>query len=110
MESEGSSADESGVYSVVDTPPQLVGGLQALHDQVEYPEEAYNAGVQGRVYVQFVVNEKGRAQEVKIARGLPMGCNEAAIRAIERSRFTPGLVDGTPVKVRQTLFVNFTID
>ncbi len=104
------SADASGVYSVVDTPPELIGGLEALHARVEYPEEAYNAGVQGRVYVQFVVNEAGRAENVTIARGLPMGCNEAAIRAVQRSRFTPGLLDGTPVKVRQTLFVNFTIN
>ncbi|MDX1741594.1 MAG: TonB family protein, partial [Rhodothermales bacterium] len=104
------AADAAGVYAVADTPPELIGGLEELHRYVEYPEEAYNAGVQGRVYVQFVVDENGRAQNVRIAKGLPMGCNEAAIRAVERSRFRPGVVDGTPVKVRQTLFVNFTID
>ncbi len=109
-ESAGPSADANGVYSVVETPPQLIGGLEALHANVEYPREAYNAGVQGRVYVQFVVDENGRVQDAKIARGLPMGCNEAALRAVQRVRFKPGLVDGNPVKVRQTLFVNFTID
>ena len=109
-ETEGPTADASGVYTVADTSPELIGGLEALHRNVEYPEEAYNAGVQGRVYVQLVVDENGRAQDVRIAKGLPMGCNDAAIRAVQRSRFIPGRVDGKPVKVRQTLFVNFTID
>jgi protein TonB len=104
------SADESGVYTVVDAAPQLIGGLEALHAHVDYPEEAYNAGVQGRVYVQFVVDENGRAQDLKIAKGLPMGCNDAAMRAIQRAKFTPGLVNRLPVKSRMTLFVNFAIN
>ena len=104
------SADGSGVYSIVDTPPQLVGGLEALHANVQYPQEAYDAGVQGRVYVQFVVDENGRARDLKIAKGLPLGCNEAALRAVERARFTPGRLGGRPVKVRHTVFVNFTIN
>ncbi len=99
-----------GIYAVADTPPVLIGGLEALHASIIYPEEAYNAGVQGRVYVQFVVDESGKAQDVTIAKGLPMGCNDAAIRAVKRAKFKPGTVAGVPVKVRNTLFVNFTID
>ncbi|MDX1430571.1 MAG: TonB family protein, partial [Rhodothermales bacterium] len=83
------TAPMDGIYSVTDTPPQLIGGLEALHANVIYPEEAYNEGIQGRVYVQFVVDENGRAQDVKIAEGLQGGCNEAAIRAVKKSKFKP---------------------
>lgn len=104
------TAPADGIYSVTDTPPQLIGGLEALHANVIYPDEAYKAGTQGRVYVQFVVDENGRAQDLTIARGLPNGCNDAAIRAVKRSRFKPATVAGVPVKARHTLFVNFTIE
>lgn len=103
------NAPIDGIYSVTDTPPQLIGGLEALHANVVYPEEAYNEGIQGRVYVQFVVDENGRAQDITIAKGLQGGCNEEAIRAVKRSRFKPATVGGVPVKSRHTLFVNFTI-
>ncbi len=109
-ESGMSTSNPDGIYTVADTPPELIGGLQALHANVVYPDQAYQEGIQGRVYVQFVVDESGRARDLTIAKGLPMGCNEAAIRAVELSRFRPGTVDGRAVKVRHTVFVNFTIE
>jgi TonB family protein len=98
---------ENGVYLVVDKPPQLIGGLEALHREVRYPEAAFKAGVEGRVYVQFVVDEQGNPSDLKISKGLPLGCNEAAMSAIRAARFIPGEFKGRKVKVRHTLFVNF---
>jgi TonB family protein len=101
------AADQLFVYLVVDKPPQLIGGLEALHREVRYPEAAFKAGVEGRVYVQFVVDEQGNPSDLKISKGLPLGCNEAAMSAIRAARFIPGEFKGRKVKVRHTLFVNF---
>ena len=98
---------ENGVYLITDTPPKLVGGLEGLHRKVKYPEAAYQAGVTGRVYIQFVVNEDGTASNFTVTKGLPLGCNEEAIRAIEAATFEPATFDGRTVKARHTLFVNF---
>lgn len=98
---------ENGVYLVTDTPPKLVGGLEELHKRVKYPEAAYQAGVTGRVYIQFVVNEDGSASDLTVTKGLPLGCNEEAMRAIQSARFEPATFDGRTVKARHTLFVNF---
>lgn len=98
---------EDGVYLVVDKPPQLIGGLEALHKTVVYPEAAYKAGVEGRVFVQFVVDEEGNPSDVKISKGLPLGCNESAMDAVRKAKFIPGEFRGRKVKVRHTLFINF---
>ena len=101
---------EDGVYVVSDEAPELVGGLDRLHRKIRYPQRAADAGVQGRVYVAFIVNEKGRVQNPKIVQGLGYGCDEEVLRVIRTARFKPGKVDGRSVKVRHTLYVDFKID
>ncbi len=101
---------ENGVYLVSDQPPELVGGLDRLHRKIRYPQRATEAGVQGRVYVAFVVDEKGRVQNPKIVQSLGYGCDEEVLRVIQSARFRPGTVDGQPVKVRHTLYVDFRLD
>jgi TonB family protein len=100
----------NGVHSVAEVPPVLIGGLSELHRNVKYPDTAMKAGIEGRVYVEFVVDEDGRVLDPKVTKGLPMGCNEAAVRAVQQARFKPGMIDGKPVKVRQTLFINFRVN
>lgn len=101
---------QDGVYIVAEEQPQLIGGLGALHRRVRYPQVAYQSNVEGRVYVQFVVDERGRVQDPEVIRGLGAGCDEEAVRVISESRFEPGKVGGEPVKVRHTLFVEFRKD
>ncbi len=98
---------QDGVYIVAEEQPQLIGGLGALHRRVRYPQVAYQSNVEGRVYVQFVVDERGRVQDPEVIRGLGAGCDEEAVRVISESRFEPGKVGGEAVKVRHTLFVEF---
>lgn len=98
---------DEGVYLVAEQPPKLVGGLAALHRKVRYPEEAYAQNVEGRVYVQFVVDENGSVQNAEVMRGLGHGCDEEALRVIREARFEPGTIDGEPVKVRHTLYIQY---
>ena len=101
--------DADAVYAVAEEPPQLIGGLEALHGKIRYPEKAYQAGLQGRVYVQFVVDEEGQVREARVVRGLGLGCSAEALRAVKQARFRPGKVGGVPVKVRYTLPIDFRI-
>ena len=102
------SRDDS-VYDVVEDPPQLIGGLQTLQRNVTYPVAARDAGIQGRVYVQFVVDETGRVIDPVITRSPSPLLSRPALDAVRASRFTPGSQDGRPVKVRFSLPINFVL-
>jgi periplasmic protein TonB len=74
-----------------------------------YTEAARRAGVQGTVVVEAIIDEEGRATDVRILRGLPMGLDRAAVEAIQQVTFKPAMMGKRPVKVYFTLTVNFAI-
>jgi protein TonB len=77
--------------------------------QPRYTEVARRTGTQGTVIVEAIIDEKGNATNVRILRGLPMGLDQAAMEAIQQTRFKPAMMGSRPVKVYFTLTVNFTI-
>lgn len=95
------------VFVVVENMPKLKGGMAALQKSVKYPEMARKAGIEGTVYVQFVVSKKGVPTNIKVVRGIGGGCDEAAVAAIKKARFTPGMQRGRPVPVRMSIPVRF---
>lgn len=95
---------------IVEQMPELIGGLSAIQQTLRYPEAAEEAGVEGRVIVQFTVDEEGRVTDARVVRGIGMGCDEAAVEAVKLARFKPGMQRGRPVKVRMSLPVTFRID
>ena len=95
--------DQDGIYLVCEKMPEIKGGLKALSKIIKYPKEAKKLGVQGVVYVQFIVDEKGAVVDPKLIRKLGAGCDEEALRALEKLKFNPGYVQGKPVKARFTL-------
>jgi len=101
--------DEDGIYTVVDEMPEIVGGLSSLYSQIEYPRQAVRQGVEGRVFVQFVVDESGNVADPVILRDIGAGCGDAAVEAIKKVKFTPGKQNGSPVKVKFSLPVSFEI-
>lgn len=86
------------------TPPTL-----AYKVEPEYAEEARLAKYQGTVVVSVVVAADGTAQDMKVVRGLGLGLDEQALKAIGAWRFTPGTKDGQPVPVVATIEVNFRL-
>ncbi len=100
---------QDDVYVIVEDMPELVGGMAAIQSEVTYPESAREAGVEGRVFVQFVVNEQGDVQDVVVTRGVGSGLDEEAVRAVSQAKFTPGMQDGEPVKVRMTIPIAFKL-
>lgn len=97
------------VFMVVDTIPTLIGGLESIQERVQYPELAIKTGVEGKVFLQFIVDEKGRVTNPIVVRGIGAGCDEAALEAIRAARFTPGLQRGKAVKVQFSLPINFRL-
>jgi TonB family protein len=98
---------EGRIYDVAEQPPVLIGGLEGLHRLARYPERAYAFGIEGRVFLQFVVDQAGRVVDPVVTRGLGMGCDEEALRVIRLARFEPGTVGGRPVRVRHALPIHF---
>lgn len=101
--------EEEQFFIVVENMPQLIGGLGKLQSQVTYPEMARRAGIEGRVTIQFIVNERGQVENPRVIRGIGGGCDEEALKAVSKARFTPGLQRGRPVKVQYSLPIVFRL-
>lgn len=89
--------------------PKMKGGMQSLYNEINYPDLAKRIGTEGRVYVQFIVNEKGEVENPTIIRGIGAGCDEEVLRAIKLVTFTPGIQNGKFVKVRMQQPVVFKL-
>jgi TonB family protein len=98
------------VFVVVEQMPELIGGQAALQSKVEYPVMARRAGIEGRVTVQFIVNENGDVENAKVVRGIGGGANEEALKTVRQAKFTPGMQRGRPVPVQYSLSVNFRLE
>ena len=97
------------VFEVVEVQPELIGGLEGLQQRVVYPDEARREGIEGRVVVQFVVDEQGRVTEAVAVHSPDPRLSAAALAAVEGSQFTPGMVRGRPVKVRFAVPLTFRL-
>jgi len=100
---------EPEIFIVVEDPPVLIGGLPELQKKIQYPPIARKANVEGRVTIQFVVDEQGNVTNAEVLRGIGAGCDEEALRAVMASKFEPGKQRGKPVKVRMSLPVTFKL-
>lgn len=101
--------DEPEIFLVVEDEPSPEGGLQQIYNNLRYPEIARRAGIEGVVVVQFVVDAQGNVQNPRILRGIGGGCDEAAIAAIEATKWTPGRQRGRPVAVQFQVPIRFQL-
>jgi protein TonB len=99
---------EDEIFVVVEQQPEC-GGVKALQQEVEYPDFARKAGIEGRVFVQFVVNEEGNVVQPTVTRGVHKLLNEEALRAVQQLDCKPGMQRGNAVKVRMSLPVTFRL-
>lgn len=101
--------EEEDFFTVVENMPELIGGLAGLQRNITYPEMARKAGIEGRVFLQFIVNERGEVENPRVIRGIGGGCDEEALKAIKKAKFKPGLQRGRPVRVQYNLPVVFKL-
>ena len=91
------------LYSKTDKTPEYKRGINFLYQfvaiNIKYPKEARKKGVEGKVFVGFVVDERGRVSEVSTLRGIGYGCDEEAERVLNQANnWIPGEVNGEAVK------------
>lgn len=105
---DGNGSDEPEIFVAVEHSPDC-GGVSTLQKEVEYPPFAKKAGIEGRVIVQFVVNEEGNVTNPSVTRGVHKLLNEEAIRAVKQLDCTPGKQRDKRVKVRMSMPVTFRL-
>ena len=101
--------DEPEIFVIVEQYPEMIGGIAALYGEIRFPEIARKAGVEGRVFLKFVVDEQGNVQNPEVTRGIGAGCDEEAIRAISKMKFIPGKQRGKAVKVSMQTAIAFKL-
>lgn len=102
------------IFTIVEQQPSPVGGMQAFYQYVgenlRYPATASRMNVQGRVFVQFVVEKDGSLTDVQVVKGIGAGCDEEAVRVIQNApKWAPGKQRGRPVRVRMILPIVFKL-
>ena len=112
------SADTAKVYEyfALDVPPKFNGGdarqefPKWFYAQLTYPDDARNAGMQGRVIVLFQINKDGSVSDINLLEGVCESIDNEVIRVVSESPdWTPGYVDGKPVNVTYAFPVLFQL-
>ena len=101
--------EEPEIFMIVEDMPELIGGLGSIQSKIKYPEIAKKAGVEGRVFVQFVVSTDGSVIDPVVVRGIGAGCDEEAVRAVSQAKFKPGRQRGQAVPVKMSLPITFKL-
>lgn len=101
--------EEEDFFVAVENMPELKGGLAELQKKINYPEMARKAGIEGRVIIQFIVNENGEVEDPKVVRGIGGGADEEALRVVKQAEFEPGQQRGKPVRVQYSLPITFKL-
>ena len=103
------------IFDVVEEMPEYIGGIEKLYEylgnNINYPEQAKDFSIQGKVFVQFVVWKDGTIKDVKVVKGPHRLLNEEALRVITKMpSWKPGKQRGKNVNARFTLPIKFKID
>lgn len=106
--------NEELIFTVVEENTRPANGMDGFYEYVSknllYPKEARRNGVEGKVFVQFVVERNGELSGFKVLMGLGYGCDEEAIRVIQDSPpWIPGYQRGKPVRQRYVVPINFRL-
>lgn len=114
VEVEEEEVVEQEIFKIVEEMPSFPGGEQKLMEyvakNVKYPQIARETGIQGRVFVNFVVEPDGSVSHVSVLRGIGGGCDEEAMRVVKSMpKWKPGKQRGKAVRVQYMLPVNFKL-
>lgn len=106
---------QGDVFDVVEEMPQYPGGAEALleflNNNVQYPEEAEKAGIQGRVIATFVVEKDGSVSNAKVVKSVDPLLDAEALRVISAMpKWKPGKQNGQVVRVKYTVPLSFHFD
>jgi len=107
---------DNSIHNVngIDVYPEFPGGMAAwakfIQRTLRYPYMAQESGVQGKVYLSFVIEKDGAITDVNVTRGIGAGCDEEAVRVLKKSpKWKAGLQNNQAVRVRYNMPINYTI-
>ena len=115
MTSTAQTKKNNMVYDVVEVMPQYPGGqiamMKYIMENIKYPKQIMEEGIQGRVTVSFIVEKDGRVSNVRLLRSVQPALDKEAVRVVKSMpKWTPGKQNGKPVRVRFNLPVMFKLN
>jgi protein TonB len=108
---DGIETDEP--FFLVEVMPSFKGGdinkfREWVQRRTNYPQAAIEAGIQGKVYLTFIIEPDGSVSNVTVVKGVASIIDNEAVKAIQSSpKWSPGLQRGQPVRVRYSMWLNF---
>ncbi|HEX6890078.1 MAG TPA: energy transducer TonB, partial [Chryseolinea sp.] len=102
------------IFLVVEETAAPTGGMPAFYEYVgkklKYPAQARRMGIEGKVFVEFVIERDGTITDVKAIKGIGAGCDEEAVRVLQSApKWKPGKQRGKPVRQRMVLPIAFKL-
>lgn len=106
--------DTLAIYSAVEIQASFPGGLNEfagfLAKNIRYPAEARQKGIQGRVYLTFVIERDGSLSDIKVIRGVSADIDAEAIRVLKISpKWIPGKQYGVTIREQYTVPISFNL-
>lgn len=106
---------DTEVYTIVDQMPQFPSGEEGLRRFIgkfmQYPRDAHEQGVEGRILCAFIVDKEGAISNIEIVKGLYPSLDDEAMRVLSiMPSWKPGINNGERVNVKCILPIDFTID
>lgn len=107
--------EDNAPFLNVEINPSFVGGLSEMYKflskTLKYPSAAQRNNVEGRVYLNFIVERDGSITDINVLKSVGFGCDEEAVRAVKlMPKWTPGKQNGRNVRVKYTIPVTFKLD
>lgn len=103
-------------HGVVEQQPRFMNGgqeefLKYVGSKLKYPSLARRIGIEGKVFVQFVVDKSGKMTDIEVVKGIGAGCDEEVLRVLnDAPAWEAGKQRGKPVKVRMIVPVAFRLN
>ena len=109
------NSDMVDVYTIVEQMPEFPGGeaelIHYISKNIHYPQKAREKGIQGRVFIGFIVEKDGSISNVRNLRGVDSELDAEAIRVVESMpRWKPGMHRGEPVRVSYQIPIVFKLE
>lgn len=107
--------EDNTIYEVVSQMPEFPGGMKALTEyldnNIKYPKEAEKEGIQGNVYIKFVIKKDGNIDDIKIIKGIHPLLDAEAIRVIKAMpKWIPGRQNDKPVNIKHLMPITFSLN
>ena len=113
-EQNNESNDTTSVLVEHETPAEFPGGSKLIYkfivQNMQYPDEAKEKGIEGRVTVQFTIEKTGEITDIEVKRGVSPSLEEEAVRIVSKfPNWEPATENGKPVKSKARMPISFRL-